>query len=200
MKSIGIIAILITMLVATSMSSATLTVTSLSTTINIVAGNNTYRNITIENDASTTAQISYTTSITPDSNGINISYSIPSPYTIKGNEHLIIKLLIDTSLALKPGTYEITTNFYTETPPATPTRSVHYHWVAEAPVPPINETTPPVIPPEDNETIPPLILPPGHTQNVDNPFWLIILGIVIIISILLSIAIVSKRNKRRKNK
>jgi hypothetical protein len=200
MKSIGIVAILITMLVATSMSSSTPTVTSLSTTINIVAGNNTYRNITIENDASTTAQISYTTSITPDSNGINISYSIPSPYTIKGNEHLIIKMLIDTSLALKPGTYEITTNFYTETPPATPSRSVHYHWVAETPVPPINETTPPVDnTPEDNETIIPLILP-NDTSNVDNPFWIVLLGIVIVISLLLSIAIVSKRNKRRKNK
>ena len=143
-------------------SQSSLIITPLTLDISLVGGQTIDRGITIKNDGTADVTVSINTSVSPDSEGITITYSTTSLFVVKAKTTQQINMKINTSLYLAPGTYVITTNFYTDY--TAPKKTVHYHWnPVLSPVNATNETTPPIIPPEEenntNNTIP-VIQPP----------------------------------------
>jgi len=197
MKLLITIALVVSMMLTVNVS-ASITLSELTTELNITGGDSVTRNIAIENTDGSPVTVSFETIVIPDGEGINITYSESSPLTLKGNEQLTVTMFINTSLLLMPGTYQITTKFYTEEPSPTP-KTVHYSWYTSTPVLPTNETNetiPPIIPPEENntnETIP--VSPPA----IESGFNWYLIGIPLaIISIFMLLFLLYKRRKKNK--
>ncbi len=196
MKKLKIIILTIfSALILTTNAIASITLSELSVELNITGGDCVTRNITIENTDSNPATISFETIITPDGDGIDISYSMDSPFIMQGKTKIILIMFVNTSFLLMPGVYEITTKFYTESP-AVIGRTVHYNWVK--PVIPTenetNETAPPIIPPSDNNTNNTTPLFPPTTDDEFNWLWLLIpIGIIALVTLL---ALLYKRRKK----
>lgn len=172
----------------TSNASASINISELTTELNITGGERITKNITIENTGSGSAAISFETTVAPDGDGINIIYSVGSPFTINGKQSLEITMFINTSINLMGGIYNITIKYRD----ATPKKTVHYHWSAEAMITPVNqtnETTPLILQPAEenntNETVP---TPPPIIESRFEWCWLII-PIVIIASIITLLAL-----------
>jgi hypothetical protein len=167
-------------------------VTTTSTTFDIIAGDSIDINYTINYTDSTDTTCYVSTSISPDDVGITLTY-IPS-FVLKSQTSTLYYIYVDTSMLLVPGTYILTTTFQTEG--SEPIIIRHHTYSASqgnvTVIPPIDETTPP----EDNETIPPLILPTPTTEDNQFEYWWIIILIIIITGIILLFFYLRKRSKR----
>jgi len=137
-----------------------------------------------------------TTTIAPDSEGINLTYS--SSFILTSTP-MVFNILVNTSMRLVPQPYIITTTFEIESQPA-PTVRRHRH-ITSSPVvviPSVNDTTPPVD--DTNTTIPPVIIIPLHIDELPsewNPLYYLFIAIAIIIVItLLFLLAKKKRNKK----
>ena len=93
--------------------------------VNLTGGDTITKSITVKWTGSNTIQCFISTNITSDcpgndSEGINVTYSEPSPFNLTHNVDYIVEMTIKVSPNLMPGIYIITTNFSCEAeePPA----------------------------------------------------------------------------------
>jgi hypothetical protein len=137
-----------------------------------------------------------TTTITPDSEGINLTYN--SSFVLTSTP-MVFNILVNTSMRLVPQPYIITTTFEIESQPASAVRR-HNHRVSSPVVviPSVDDTTPPVD--DTNTTIPPVIVIPLHIDEPSgewNPLYSVAIAIVAIaILTLLFLLAKKKRNKK----
>lgn len=78
----------------------------------LVGGDIVARNITVDYGGSGIATLSIGTKIFPDGEGINVTYSVDSPFKIKSGGSVAIMVTINTSWAITPGVYIISLLFF----------------------------------------------------------------------------------------
>ncbi len=88
-------------------------------TVDLIGGCNTTRDITVRWTGSDTIQCFISTNITSDcprndSEGINVTYSEPSPFDLPSNVDYTVEMKIEAAINIMPGNYTITTNFSCE--------------------------------------------------------------------------------------
>ena len=160
------------------------------TPFDIVAGDSVDVNFTIDYTDSKDTTCYVSTSISPDGDGIYLTYN--HTFILKSHTTTLYNIHVDTNISLIPGTYNLTTTFQTEGEEPV-IRHVHTSSQGNViPIPPINETTHP----EENETIPPIIVPPSSSQGNQFDWWWIILIIIIIIGIILLFFYIRKRSEK----
>jgi len=135
------------------------------------------------------------TTIIPDSDGINVTYS-HLPTTLQKNVLYTIEMTVSTSMLLAPGNYSITTSIVVGQEPVAPPVHHTIHYVTP---PPENGTNPPPYNPppinNTNNTIPPPIV------IIPEPSWLqqhwigTLIWILIAIALLIFILMMRKRKK-----
>lgn len=114
MKKTGIL--ILTLLLLASTAQANFTIQNPTITIDLVAGSSITRNITFRYTGRSTQPLAVETTITPDGDGIEVTYS-DIPTTVSPNTDYTIKMKIVSSFYLKPGEYIITTKLSSsETP------------------------------------------------------------------------------------
>jgi len=86
-------------------------------TINLTGGNIITRNLTVRYIGKNTVPCYIHTIILPDDEGINVTYSIVSPFTAIPNTYYHVQMTINTSMLISPGTYTISTLFTLEDTP-----------------------------------------------------------------------------------
>jgi len=174
------------------------------TEVDLFGGDNVEVNIILNWTGSYTVSCELTTSIESNSEGINVTYSKNNFIMNSGSSHSII-MYINTSIALIPGTYSITTHIYTEGTKITEENGDgddDAGWVADGYrpgyVPPIPKDIPPIDPPEDNfrsvvyYTI-------SDTDEFTFPYWIIvIIAFVIMLLYFLSRKLGKKPGEKEK--
>lgn len=114
MKKIILFITIVFFLIHMSVSAAELEISPATVEIDLIGGDSVQINISINWSGSHSASCELTTNITPDGEGINITYSKNNFTMAPGSENKII-MYINTSMALMPGIYIITTNVFAET-------------------------------------------------------------------------------------
>ena len=159
----------------------------------IVGGSSFTHNITLRNTAGKNIQIYFESSVNPDSNGINISYSENSPFTLYKGQTMNLSLYIRTSFYLAPLVYTVTTDFLIPGEPAPRRRTVHIQPVIpDIPIP----TTPDEPEPIDIEPEPEPVVP---AASDDFPLWPFVL-FSLIIGILVTLFLILKKKKKEVQK
>ena len=173
-------------------------ITPLTININLVGGETVEKQILITNDGTTTATIHINTAVLPDSNGIEITYSVPPSFILLAKSTQIITMSINTSFYLSPMSYTIETFFSGEVEPEQITAKVHktfQYGNITSPVPPINETyTPPIIPEIPTVIYTDVVKPPS------NIIFCVIGVIFLIILLFLVISYIIGKHKGDKQK
>jgi len=82
--------------------------------VDLIAGCSYVREINVTNNYDNDMELKISTTIGPDGEGVNIEYSVSSPFTISANSMMCVKMFINTSMLLMPGSYKITTIFSAE--------------------------------------------------------------------------------------
>lgn len=175
-----------------TVSSASLSVSSLTTQIDVVAGSFITKEITVKNTDSVSREVFYVTQISPDGEGIDITHSLPSPFSIRRNSEITLKMYIDTSLLLVPGAYIITTEFSNSRQPQRE-NPVYYNWSSGGSSVVYNPTPEPTLP----DDVPPIIPPEYLDEDLNQyilPLFLFILGLLIVLALLV---FVTKRRKQK---
>jgi hypothetical protein len=132
------------------------------------------------------------TTITPDGDGINLTYN--SSFLLTSTTPSF-DIVMKTNIRLAPQSYILTTTFDIEQP--TPVSRSHHHTVVASPV----VVIPPVTPPVDDvdDSIPPIIIPVyiDETPNEWNPLYSVAIAIVAIIVITLLFLMIKKKRKKK---
>ena len=169
-------------------------------TKNLIAGMRITQNITFEFQTSNLNTISgfhITTTVVPDSLGIDVTYS-NMPKMLLSNMVYTIQMHINTSMLLAPGQYIITSTVYADQETPAPIRR-HVHASSGNPVipPPSDNPTDNPTPGEEqnetNDTILPIIPPPAEQPS----YWLpIIMFAFIAFCIILLIFLILRKRKK----
>lgn len=109
MKKIIVIVLFLTLI--STVQAENINVSPNTITVNLIGGDTITENVFVEYTGSGIVELNILTKIYPDGNGITVTYSIDSPFTIKPGELIIIEMTINTSMLLIPIQYNITTQF-----------------------------------------------------------------------------------------
>jgi len=107
----AIIALTIICLIAFPVESSRLIVNPGTIEVDIIGGSNITKNITVRWDGQE-CMCYLDTLIEPDTEGINVTYSLDSPFLIKSNTDYVIKMFIQTRVDIVPKVYTIKTDFH----------------------------------------------------------------------------------------
>lgn len=203
MKSIKLyyVILLMSFFILFSFNAQSIKLSPILTSLYLVGGDNTTRNIKIVNSGSSEVTITCETEVLPEGEGINISYSHDFPYTIPKKSSINVVMYIDTSFHLSAGNYTITTSFFGDTDDtqhSSKKNNVDYY-VDDDDEPDEPEDTPQ--PPDTNQTEP----PPDdndHNNTITNhqnqiPFFMPIILSVIISSCIMVIFFIRKRRREK---
>ena len=200
MKKVILFITIVFFLIHMSVSAAELEISPATVEIDLVGGDSVQVNISINWSGSHSASCELTTNITPDGEGINITYSKNNFTMAPGSENKII-MYVNTSMALMPGIYIITTNVFTETEEQEPSGNgddTYVPWEDVIPPPgPDVPDEPDDEEPDDDEEIDDEIVDgdDGEEDKDDEPlsiFW--ILGIILFVIMLLYL--INRKKKR----
>ena len=87
-------------------------VEAVSTSIELTSGCSYTKNITVDNTLNKDLKVHISTEISPDGEGITITYHPTSPFVLKKKSNITIEMTIETSILLMPQQYIIETSFY----------------------------------------------------------------------------------------
>jgi len=176
------------------------------TEVDLFGGDNVEINIILNWTGSYTVSCALTTSIEPDDMGISVEYSKNNFSMLSDSSHSIV-MYVNTSIALIPGTYDITTHIYTEGTKIIEDNNNDYSggstgWSADdyqpGYVPTVPDNIPPVDPPEDNfrsvvyYTI-------SDTDEYSFSYWiLVVIAFIIVLLYLLSRKLGKKPGEKEK--
>jgi hypothetical protein len=176
--------------------SSSINISELSVTLDVIGGDHVTRDILIENTGGSSAMIFFNSTVSPDSDGLTIWYSYSSPLSIKAGSRIVLSLLINTSLSIVPGEYQVTTSFYSEGSQQRP-RRIHTVW-AETPEPEVNETEPDDEDPVDVVPHPVVPQPEKPKENTDGDNWFYyIIGIVVVLIVSGLLFIIVRKHKKK---
>jgi len=206
MKSIKLyyVILLMSFFVLFSFNAQSIKLSPLLTSLQLVGGDNTARNIKIVNSGSSDVSITCETEVLPESEGINVSYSHDFPYTISKQSSINVVMYIDTSLHLSAGNYTIITSFFGDTDDthhSSKKNNVNYYVddddEPDEPDEPNNTTQPSDTnqtqhPPDDNDTNDTIN---NHQHQI--PFFVPVILSVIISSCIMVLFFIRKRRREK---
>lgn len=181
--------LLLIILITTTVSAQDVVISPGTLELELVGGCSATKDIIVKNSGPTTINFEIETNVTPNSDGIDITYSTGPTFTLTSGKTIIIQMIIDTSMLLAPDTYVILTKFYgTSTSEPKPKKEDIDSFYS--PVIPQEEDEPVWAgggPTEDEELPKPL---PITAKTPSIPTWLIffvlaLIGLLIILLILL---------------
>lgn len=174
-------------------------------TLDLVGSDVVTEDITIRWEGENRGFFELSTNIIPDGIGINVTYSQNS-FSLNPNTEILIKMVINTSLALMPCIYIITTNVVAiteETYEVSRGAEGESHWYPDdylpdykPPEPPDDDEEPPD---EEDEFV--SVIYYTITEDGRFPFWILIvigLGIIMPFCIMLLFIIIKRRKKAEK--
>jgi len=100
------------MLLVGSISASAIELTPETLTLELTGGCSIKRAISIKNTNSEDLLLEIETSVSPNSDGIDINYSVGSPFVVKAKKTLTVLMYINASMLLLPDQYIINTKFF----------------------------------------------------------------------------------------
>ena len=172
--------------------------------VRLIAGDSCTRNITVTNTFNKAVNVQITTTISPDGEGINITYKPMTIFHLSKWETTTIEMLINTSFSLMPQTYIIETTFFYESEAGEEEGTHEYKTHVYPPTPPEDDN---IVDPSQNDTSNETTndksdnstddTPPVNKQKDDNNYlWLIAIPIALT-GILGSLYYFKKRRTRK---
>ena len=156
--------------------------------VGLIAGDSCTRNITVTNTFNKAVNVQITTTISPDGEGINITYNPLTTFHLSKGETITIEMLINTSFSLMAQTYVINTTFFYESESGEEEGTHEYKTHVYPPKPPKDDDDDIVDPPQndtsnettddkpDNSTDD---IPPVKPKDDDDYLWLISIPIAL---------------------